>query len=451
VAAGFGVLAVLYIYAPEDGSFARSGLPSGWLIASLVLLISAGLLPVEVLPNQKVNLTGAIGFALILLSSAWSAAILMAGAAGVTNLVLRRHWQNTLFNIGQLAISVGLAGVVYRHCGGSPEQIATSAQGAGCLVLAGGVIYVTNVLIVSTVASLAGGHRPWRGWFTDLRAPALSNVALLFTGVLGAIVARHGPWALPLLVLPLFLVHRLSRANARAREAVRQAENALAAQRRLVADASHQLRTPVTAVRGSAEVLLRGVNPEAQSVLVNGIHDQAVHLTRMVNDLLVMAQLDEGEKSIVEIVELDTLVKEVCQHVRSWARDVLIEVEREETLRVRGNADQLRQVIMNLLDNAAKFTPRGGRVSVALHGESQRAIVEVRDTGMGILQDDLPHIFSRFYRSRRQPPGAVGSGLGLSVAQAVTQAHGGNIRVKTEVDRGTTFIVDLPAISSSST
>lgn len=223
-------------------------------------------------------------------------------------------------------------------------------------------------------------------------------------------------------------------------------ENLFETQRRFLADVSHELRTPLTAIRGNVDLIRRMGEPDAESL--EAITSEVDRMTRMVQDLLLLAQAESGKLPMArEIVELDTLLLEVYKQGKVLAQDRLeVRLGREDQARVVGDRDRLKQMLLNLVGNAIAYTPSGGQVTLGLTCVSDYARVTVSDTGPGIPQEELPHIFERFYRidkSRRRLEGG-GAGLGLSIAYWIARSHQGRIEVASEVGKGTTFSVWLP-------
>jgi len=226
---------------------------------------------------------------------------------------------------------------------------------------------------------------------------------------------------------------------------------AFARQRQFTADASHELRTPLSLIRLNAEMLERsaGTLPVEDADLPAEIIREADHLNRLVGDLLTLARADAGTIKIHEDpVDFRALVAEVHDDVHRIAesRGIRSELNLDGPVQVTGDAVRLRQLVLILMDNALKYTDSGGAVTVALERQDGRAHLVVRDTGIGIPPDDLPHIFDRFYRvDRAREHESGGTGLGLAIAQWIVQAHRGSIGVVSRRQQGTEFSVDLPA------
>ena len=219
-------------------------------------------------------------------------------------------------------------------------------------------------------------------------------------------------------------------------------------QQRLVGDVSHELRTPLTTIQGNLDLLKRGAieDAELRQEALSEIETETKRMTRMVGDLLLLAQADAGHALNRAPVELDTLLLEVYrQGVMMAQGQVELRLAHEDQAQVMGDVDRLRQLLLNLVDNAIKYTPAGGKVTLALYRTPAQVRIEVTDTGIGIADKDLPHIFERFYRADRARSRRLGgTGLGLSIAHWVAQAHGGAIEAHSEVGKGSTFTLRLP-------
>jgi heavy metal sensor kinase len=218
--------------------------------------------------------------------------------------------------------------------------------------------------------------------------------------------------------------------------------------RRFTADASHELRTPLAVIRTEAEVALaRPLEPAEYRNLLGSILEECERLTRLTEQLLALAREDVGVSRPCEPFDLSAVVRRVVEDMRplAEARSVHLRAEVKGVLRARGDSLRLRQVFVNVLDNAIKYTPSGGEVTVEAGLREGQAIVTVCDTGVGIPPEHLPRVFDRFYRvdkgrSRREG----GTGLGLSIAQSIVAAHGGRIELASTPGQSTTCTVRLP-------
>lgn len=242
------------------------------------------------------------------------------------------------------------------------------------------------------------------------------------------------------------------------REAVLR--DVLERQRRFVADASHELRAPLTAIQGNLELLRRypAMPTHDRREALEDTEHEAKRLGRLVSDLLALARADAGQPSKCERVSLETLLQEAFTDYQAHtgqgqphSHTLELGGVEEKTL-VQGDRERLKQLVGILLDNALKYTPAGGRITLELSRDLAEVRLEVRDNGIGISDKDLPHVFERFYRAdqarvRGQDPG--GTGLGLSIAQWITEQHGGQISLESELGVGTTARVILPLSTPS--
>jgi two-component system OmpR family sensor kinase len=229
-------------------------------------------------------------------------------------------------------------------------------------------------------------------------------------------------------------------------ETLERLENLFETQRRFLADVSHELRTPLTTILGNLDLMRKMGKLDTESM--EAITSEAQRMKRLVQDILVLTQAESGKLPLgKEVVELDTLVLEVFQQSKVLAKErVEVHLGQEDQARVSGDRDRLKQVLLNLVSNAIEYTPPGGSVTLGLACVGDWARVTVTDTGPGIPQEELPHIFERFYRvdRSRKRTERGGAGLGLSIAYWITRSHDGRLEVASEVGKGTTFSVWLP-------
>lgn len=254
-------------------------------------------------------------------------------------------------------------------------------------------------------------------------------------------LATRLPWSGP--------VDELGRLTSVFNHMIDRLEHLFTVQQRFVADVSHELRTPLTAIRGNLDLIKRyGMDAES----LEAIESETDRMSRMVNDLLLLARADYGGLSLdMAEIDLDTVLTDVFREAKVLAKDrpIQIKLTHLDPIRIQGNPDRLKQLLLNLISNAIKFTPDGGQVTLSLRQESSFARLQVSDTGIGIQPDDLERIFDRFFQvdaSRARPPTreGTGAGLGLSIAKWIVDAHGGKIEAESTPGKGTTFIVRLP-------
>jgi signal transduction histidine kinase len=227
-------------------------------------------------------------------------------------------------------------------------------------------------------------------------------------------------------------------------------------QRRFVADASHELRTPVAVIRNKVEVaVLRPRSPDDYCTVLHSIHAETERLSHLISDLLALARGDEGQARFErETVRLDQLVESVAANADGLAqkRGIRLSVQAPQPVTLIGDEARLIQVILNLLDNAIRYTNAGGQVLLSLQTTSSETQLVVRDTGIGIAPEHLPHLFERFYRAdpSRRRTGGSGTGLGLAIVEWIVRAHGGSIVAESQMGRGSCFTVTLPLTPQAS-
>jgi len=221
-------------------------------------------------------------------------------------------------------------------------------------------------------------------------------------------------------------------------------EKAFETQKRFIADASHELRTPLTAIRGNAD-LMTMVPGDERELCLTAIRQESERMSRLVNDLLLLAEADIEEQSVhMQLIDLDDVVRDAYHSSLVLAADkVTVVLEHADPVSVCADPDRIKQLLLNLLDNAVKFTPKGGVVTLSLRTERTVARIEVADTGVGIPREEQEAIFQRFYRVE-EARSKRGSGLGLAICSWIVSVHDGSIEVRSEPGKGSTFTVRLP-------
>jgi heavy metal sensor kinase len=232
-------------------------------------------------------------------------------------------------------------------------------------------------------------------------------------------------------------------------------------QREFTADASHELRTPLAIAQGEATLALKEARSrEEYQKALESISREISRTTVLINRLLFLARSDDRMELAMTEVDLKSLVAEVASDAYVLCEPKGITLKNEvshrsewlDTFIMQGDPIRLKELLLNLLDNAVRYTPEGGAITLSLKKESGFAMISVQDTGIGIPPEHLPHIFKRFYRvdkSRSRVEGGVG--LGLAISQQIAQMHGGRIEVESEVGVGSTFTVFLPLMKEETT
>lgn len=228
-------------------------------------------------------------------------------------------------------------------------------------------------------------------------------------------------------------------------------------QQEFVANVSHELRTPLTTVKNYVETLLSGAqeNPDTRGRFLHVLERETERMVKLVKDLLVLSQMDYQDTDWTRReIDLTALVQSVLEQVDFDARGRNLQIKSAlpgEAVKVSGDIDKIRQVLLNLLDNAMKFTPPGGEITVTVSCEGGEAHLSVLDTGIGIPEEDVGRVFERFHRvDKTRSRGSGGTGLGLSIARQIIEAHGGTIHLKSILNQGTEVSICLPRQFDSS-
>lgn len=222
-------------------------------------------------------------------------------------------------------------------------------------------------------------------------------------------------------------------------------------QRRFLADASHELRTPLTIMLSSLELMKKeeGRDPEFQTNALENISTEAERMARLTTRLLLLARTDARAPFAPQPLLIVDIISEAYRQGCPSHRKIAMQCQGLETLEdavVSGNADYLKQVFLILLENACKYTPDGGQVTIIGERKERELVVTVADTGIGIAQDDVPRLFERFYRA---PNASIqpGMGLGLSIALSIVEQHNGTIKVESTLGQGSRFTISLPLLN----
>jgi len=219
-----------------------------------------------------------------------------------------------------------------------------------------------------------------------------------------------------------------------------------------VATASHDLRNPITSIKGF-NMLIKQAGPlnDHQNEFVQRIQNATENMEELVENMLDLAKMDLGAESEHQILDVTDIIQELADEFKPHAeakRQLLVLGATETDSKVRGDALKIRQALRNLIGNAIKYTPYDGTVTLSLENKSDEVCIHVKDTGYGIPSDDLPHIFDRFYRVRNNGHADIeGNGLGLAIVRSIAEGHGGDVTVESEIGKGSCFNLTLPLVS----
>lgn len=226
-------------------------------------------------------------------------------------------------------------------------------------------------------------------------------------------------------------------------------EKSFKAQKQFIADSSHELRTPLTVIRGNIDLLRRNPDPQNQQDSLQAIERESARMQRLVQDLLLLAQTDAGQTLELAPLPLHEMVLEIFQETRVLAlqRRQQLKLDKFDAVLVEGDADRLKRAILNLVDNAIKYTQEEGEVTMSLVRGKQWARVIITDNGPGIAAKDQERIFDRFYRvDKARSRASGGTGLGLPIVKYIVEAHNGRLTLQSEPGQGTTFTIWLKAL-----
>lgn len=425
-----------------------------------------------------ISISTAVGFAAALIFAPVHAGLVGAigGATAAASTMRRKAFDRRraievlTFNVGMHALATFVGALVYQSLRGGPLATALAIGDLPYLLLAAVLDDQVNALALVVMIAIQSGRQPFAIWRENFAWAAPMSVATMAIGG-GALAIGFralGYTGLVVFFLPVALSAYAFRAYITRTQAVmasleetvkaRTIDLAEANQRLLDMHAqkdaffaviTHDMRSPLTSLLGYTDLLGRMdlIDSEGKPFLA-AVKRNTETLIRMVNDILDLAKLDSGQMDYKwEPVNMTEIVSGVLGDLEghALAQSIQLECRIHDTPLLVGDEEKLRRVITNLVSNAIKYTQNGGNVSVELGRADGHIKLAVRDTGIGIPADQLPHIFERFRRVRR--PGkkdAMGTGLGLAIVQEFVQAHGGRVEVESHEGAGSTFSVFLP-------
>ncbi len=410
-------------------------------------------------PKTKVFITATpILSSVLLLAPAPAVIVIMLGTTAAQLFQKKYSWYNRLFNVAQTVVFAVAAGLTFWSIASlKPGFELTSAYGMLAALASMASMYIVNSAVVSTAAALQLHKNPLPIWVAGTKISLPTEAAQYVVGLVGAMLASQAPWAIVLVIVPVLVVfymfkkaaalsekveHQLVELEATQAQLVETAR--MASIGTMVAGIAHQINNPMFVIRGRAETLCQDAEDNFKTAsahkAVQVIYDMADRVSRIVNSLLPDSRI--GEDGVV------------CSDVNEVVRNTLLllepkllksQVEIAASLAdglplCLGDACELQELLLNLVDNACNAMPQGGKLSITTRDSGSGICIRVSDTGTGINDENLRHIFSPFFTTRK---GSGGVGLGLYVSKHIAEKHGGKIEVDSHPGAGTVFTVTL--------
>ena len=450
---------LLAVYWPRQLS--QPALAAFLVLASCLTSVWKINLPIPLTSGSTLSVSYAANLmALLLAGPRVALPVAAAGALTQCTFAVKRRYPayRTAFSVAAEVVTMAVTGAVYLAAGGTIGPLQFSPI-LGPLAGAIATYFVVNTGLVAGAIALSTGRSAWTVWREDFSWSATSFMVAGGAGALAAVVIVRGEeWKALFLLAPVYLTYRTYLVfTARLEEERRHNEEMEAANRlkdQFLATLSHELRTPLNAILGWTQMLLAGTlgKAEAQRALQT-IERNARAQNELIKDVLDVSRIISG-KLRLELVPLDLrpIVEAAVDTVRPTADAKSIKLEPAFDLtagHVAGDQERIQQIVWNLLTNAIKFTPKGGRVQVRLERAGSSAAVVVSDNGQGIESEFLPFVFERFRQSDGSSTRAHGGlGLGLAIVRHLVDLHGGTITAESPgIGRGATFTARFPIIS----
>jgi signal transduction histidine kinase len=462
-----GVVVAGALLAPATLLLDQPGLTAELLVSTLVLLglaLATELISVPLPRSGDLVASTIVHVAAIFILPLPLAVLVAAGGVLIGQVVTRRRWSRVAFNVGQTVLSVGLpALLVHVLAAGGPLLMPGRGRSdlpAVLLVLV--VYYVLNSLFFNLVVALSEGLSPVAVWRENNAVLFLPDFGMGVVGVLVAYVWRTDPVWSVLTLLPAAItvvsfrqIRRIEEESARNARLLAEAEAALRARDEFLSVAAHELKTPLTALLGFADLLLRQldrtgrVDPALAARALRPFRDQTRRMAGLVEQILWFSRLQTGHLTVARgPVDLVALVGRAVEEARATAGDRVLRVTAPPTLPAQLDGPRIERVVANLLDNAVKYSPDGSVVDVVVRAAGPAAArLVVRDRGRGVPPEQRPHLFDR---SDRAPtvPHVSGLGIGLHVSRQLVELHGGRLWAEFPEDGGTCFILELPTAAA---
>ena len=328
-------------------------------------------------------------------------------------------------------------------------------------------IYTTPVFEnekVAYIVQVASSLQPLQAALNNIRVAlfVLFPVTVLATGIMGALLAKI---TLRPVDKMIHTIHQITAENMRLRlespgtkdeiqklsetfnSMLERLEHAFTSQKKLFENLSHELKTPLTIIKGEFEVALKKLrSPGEYEAVIKSALEEADRVVRLAENLLLLARLESKEVfPEKKRLDLNPIVRGIVNNVRGLAesKKINLSCRADEVLSLEADESGLKTLFLNILDNAVKYTEEGGRITVISQKSGPSAVIRIEDTGAGITKEEIEHIFDRFYRTDKARAN-VGFGLGLSIAKSIVDAHNGSIKAESEPSKGTVFTISLP-------
>jgi signal transduction histidine kinase len=438
-------------------------------IALCALQALADFFPLELAPQQKFSLHTAVVFAAVLLVDPVTAMAIAGVGTLIAQVVRRQPGVQVLFNTCQVALQAGVAGLVVMQAD-LPEGVVSINRVDTIVAVVGAalVIETIDIAAVGIVVRLQAGQSVW-SLFSDVPAGSLlDDLSQFVFGYMTAIAVEANAWTLPVVVVLAYQLHRAGRRSLAAQRYERllraESERTAHARQEFLLTASHELKTPITAVKMAAHLLDRALvqrrpafRPDQTSIL--RWRDQLLlgiqRLETLVADLLDAARIQQGQLRLrpepIDLVALASAVIERFEHAPERTRFHRLILDAPERVDGVWDASGLDQVLTNLVSNALKYSPDGGDVRLEIRPDADEVVVSVSDTGIGISEELLGNLFSPFVRGSDPHYGIGGTGLGLYITKRIVEQHDGVITIESLPSIGTSVSVTLPRSPSAET
>jgi signal transduction histidine kinase len=427
----------------------------------LTLICIAGLYPIHVAPKTKISVTTAAVFATVLLFDPLMAVIVAGGGVAISQFfVKKKSWPNRIFSIAQSVLFTGTAALVYAAMGTfNASPVFISAYGIFRAITAAVAMYLVNSAAVSAAAGFQLHKNPIGIWVAGSKQAVVQELALVTIGLASAMIAEQAPWAIVLMLAPVVVIfysfNRMAALNMKVESQLdelkatqaKMVESArMASIGTMVAGIAHQINNPMFVIRGRAETLCEEADehlktPSARRA-VQVIFEMADRVSRIVNSLIPNSQVSEEGIACCDVNEVgrNTLLLLEPKLLKSC---VEVSTALAEGLPpCMGDACEMQEMLINLVDNACNAMPQGGKLSIATRETDSGISIRISDTGLGITPDNLTRVFSPFFTTRK---GSGGVGLGLYVSKHIAEKYGGSISVSSKVGAGAAFTISLPS------